>query len=171
MTDLPDLSLEPSVLTLQRERIAGLPEVYRGALERLCIELALHIESPEEIFASHHYTMEEATELVEQPAFIALLQKVTEDVRVNGLAFKHKIRAISEEVLPQALDMIQDPFCSAAVRADLIKWSAKLAGHEPKEVRDDGKTGTGLTLSITFSGNAPQTILSNREPITIEQEG
>ena len=166
-----DLPSEPStdVATLrQAGRIADLPEVYRGALERLCIELSLHMEAPEEVFAAHHYTPEQAAELLETPGFVAMLERVQKDVRENGVSFRHKARAISEEVLPVALDMINDPFISAAVRADLIKWSAKVAGNEPKEAKDEGKTGGGLVLSITFAGQPPEKIVSGREPITIE---
>ena len=43
-----------------------------------------------------------------------------------------------------------------AVRADLIKWTAKMAGLEPSE-KDKGMgggTGAGFTLNITFAGGA-----------------
>ena len=37
---------------------------------------------------------------------------------------------------------------------------------------DEGKTGTGLTLSITFAGAAPQQVIATqqREALTIDQE-
>ena len=168
-TDLPITVDTEAATARQAARLENIPEVYRGALERLCIELALHMEAPDEVFASHHYTPEQAAELVESPAFIAMLERVTKDVREQGLSFRHKAKAISEEVLPIALDMMTDTYISAAVRADLIKWVAKVAGNEPKE-KDEGRTGGGLTLSITFAGQAPQQVVTGavREPITIE---
>ena len=61
---------------------------------------------------------------------------------------------------------------SAAVRADLIKWAAKVAGNEPAPVKSNEVTGGGFSLSITFAGQAPQQIVTAaREPLTIEQEG
>lgn len=155
----------------QEQRLADAPALYRQQHERLALELALHMEEPNEVFARHHYTVEQAAELLDSPAFIALLERATTEVREQGLSFKVKAKAISEEALPYAWEMMSDPTCSAAVRADLIKWSATVAGHNPKPDKDEGKSGGGLTLSITFAGQPPQQVVSAHEVVTIEQEG
>jgi hypothetical protein len=43
------------------------------------------------------------------------------------------------------------------VRADLIKWTAKMAGLEPsdREKGGGGGAGSGFNLYITFAGGAP----------------
>ena len=156
--------------TRQAARMAGVPELYRKTHERLAVELALGMENAETVFAQYGYTQETALDLIESPAFIALLARVRKEVAESGLSFRSKAKAISEELLPYALIMATDPECSAAVRADLIKWSAKVGGNEPLPIKDDGKTGGGLTLSITFAGSQPQTVISVDEPLTIEQE-
>lgn len=172
-TDL--LPVEPPRDTAQDRqdaRLGNVPELYRTTHERLAVELALHVEDAEEIFARYHYTMEQAAELLASPAFTALLERVSREIRETGLSFRMKARAIAEDLLPYAHEMATDPLSSAAVRADLIKWSAKVADLEPKESKDTGKPpGGGLTLSITFAGQAPQQVVSGREPLTIEQEG
>lgn len=154
----------------QAARMAEVPELYRKTYERLAVELSLNMEDAEAIFRRYGFAPDQAADLVESPAFITLLERVTKDVRENGASFRAKAKAISEDLLPYAYDIAIDPQQSAAVRADLIKWSAKVAGNEPKEKDEARGSGSGLTLSITFSGNQPQTIVSTNEPLLIEQE-
>lgn len=167
MTDDELIPYEDASASRQTTRLAEVPELYRQAHERLAVELALHMDDAANVFARYHYTVEEAADLCESPAFITLLQRVTEEVRTNGLSFRMRAKAISEDLLPHAYDMATDPLCSSAVRADLIKWAARVAGNEPKE-KDESKTGGGLTLSITFAGQAPQQVVSAHETLTIE---
>ena len=75
---------------------------------------------------------------------------------------------MAEGLLPEVYDMSTDPLVSSAVRLDGVKWVAKMAGFEPKE-KDEGKTGGGFSLSITFAGQAPVQVV-NSEPLLIEQE-
>ena len=154
----------------QATRLAEIPELYRKTHERLAVELALKVDTPDAVFAEYGYTPEQAADLLETPAFEALLRQAAKEVAETGLSFRTKAKLLAGELLPYANDIATDPLQSAAVRADLIKWSAKVAGFEPKESKDDSKTGGGLTLSITFSGQQPQTVVSSREPLTIEQE-
>ncbi len=155
----------------QDRRMAEVPELYRQNHERLAVELALHMDDAEAIFASYHYTPDQAAELIESPAFIALLERVTKEVREQGLSFRMKARAIAEDLLPFAHEMATDANCSAAVRADLIKWASKVGDLDPKPSKDDSKTGGGLTLSITFAGQAPQQVVSAHETLTIDNGG
>ncbi|MHB8388056.1 MAG: hypothetical protein ACYDBH_00580 [Acidobacteriaceae bacterium] len=159
----------PSATELRQEaRLAGIPAIYRTTHERLACELALHIEEPEEVFARYGYGVDEAMALMETPAFALLLDRIAREIRESGLSFKMKARAQAEELLASSFVMATDPYVSAAVRADLIKWTAKMAGHEPRE-KEDGKLGGGLTLSITFAGQSPQKVVGH-EPLTLEQE-
>lgn len=153
----------------QALRLSALPAIYKTTHERLACELALHMEDPEEVFARYHYTPDQAVELMESPGFTKLLARVSAEVRESGLSFRMKARVIAEDLLPHAHEMATDPRMSAAVRADLIKWAAKVAALEPKEGKEDGKQGGGLNLSITFAGQPPMQIVQ-AEPLTIEQE-
>ena len=165
----PDLLPTDSPMdSRQDRRMAEVPELYRQTHERMAVELALHMDDAESIFASYHYTPDQAAELLESPAFVALLERVTKEVREQGLSFRMKARAIAEDLLPHAYEMATDASCSAAVRADLIKWASKVGDLDPKPTKDDSKTGGGLTLSITFSGQQPQTVVEARDVLTIE---
>ncbi|MBT9176533.1 MAG: hypothetical protein DDT20_00852 [Firmicutes bacterium] len=154
----------------QTARLADVPELYRKAHERLAVELALAgpmREEPEAVFARYGYTPDQAIALLESRVFLVLLERVGAEVREQGLSFRAKARAISEDLLPHAYEIATDPQQSAAVRADLIKWSAKVAGHEPKE-KDEVKGG-GFNLSITFAGQAPMKVVSS-DAALIEQQ-
>lgn len=153
----------------QDVRMAEVPSLYRETYERLAVELALNMDDAQAVFARHGHDLEAAAALVESPQFVALLQRVTDEVRENGTSFKMKARIQAEELLATSYDMATDPLISPAVRADLIKWTSKVGGLEPKD-KDEGKMGGGLTLSITFAGQAPQQVVTGHQPILIEQE-
>lgn len=152
----------------QQTRMEDVPELYRQTHERLAVELALHIEDAEEIFARYNYTPEQAAELCESPVFVMILQRATKEVQTSGLSFKTKAQLIAGELLPYAHDLATDPLVSAAVRLDSIKWTAKVAGFDKE--KDDQKSAGGFSLSITFAGEAPKTIVQSREPVTLIQE-
>ena len=170
MTDSTDLTPALPAADRQAERMAMVPEFYKTEYERLACELAMAPEDVESTFANYGYSVDEAAVLLESKAFLMILERVKREIHENGVSFRAKARVISEALLPHAYDMAQDPHCPSAVRADLIKWAAKVAGNEPKEDKTDNNTGSGLTLSITFAGQAPTQIVSTREPLTIEQE-
>lgn len=167
MTD-PFVSPEPTALTRQTERLAGAPALYQTSHERLAVELAMGMDSPENIFAAYNFTPDQAMELMESPPFKVLLTRVATEIRENGVSFKAKIKAIAEDLLPHMHDIATDPLQSAAVRADIGKWAAKLAGHEPSVKGDVSPGSGGFNLSITFAGQAPQAIITGHEPLTIE---
>ena len=164
-----DYAASPSSLR-QAARLEDVPEIYRKTHERLAVELAMHVDDAAEIFQRYGYTEDQAAELVESPAFIALMQYAQKAVVEEGLSFKMKAKLIAGELLPYAHDLATDPLISAAVRLQSIQWAAKMAGFEPKEAKDDGKTGGGLTLSITFAGQAPQQVVAIPQYQIIDQE-
>jgi len=162
---------EMGASTRQEERLSAIPALYKTTHERLACELALRMESPEEIFPRYGYDAEAAAALMESTAFTQLLERIGVEIRENGLSFRMKAKALSEELLPHAYDMATDPLVSSAVRADLIKWTAKVAGNEPAPQKGVEQGAGGFSLSITFAGQAPVAVVTGREPLTIEQEG
>lgn len=153
----------------QDARIAALPAIYKTTHERLACELALELEEPEEVFSRYGYTIEQGIALLETPLFAALCAKVGQEIRESGLSFKIKCRVQAEELLTHSFAIATDPLATTAERVKIIQWTAKMAGLEPKADKDDGKTGGGLNLSITFAGQPPMKVV-NGEPLTIEQE-
>lgn len=136
-------------------RMDAQPAVLRTAHERLAMELALRMESPEETFKRHGLTAEQGLELLQTAGFAKLLERMTVEVRENGVSFKMKSRAIAEDLLAEVHDMATDPLVSSAVRLDAAKSVVKWAGLEPKDDKEGARGGGGLTLSITFAGGGP----------------
>jgi hypothetical protein len=153
----------------QERRIAELPIVYKTRLEQLAYEIALGAEDTGPIFMRYGYTQEQAINLLADGHFAKMLERVTKDVRENGLSFRSKARLQAEELLQHSFNMATDENVNPSVRADIIKWTAKVGGLEPKE-KDEGKAaGGGFTLNLTFAGQSQQAVVSH-EPITIEAE-
>lgn len=152
----------------QEQRLKELPPLYRQALERLAYELALNMEPEQDTFKRHGYSIEEAQILIDSALFKVVLARVEKDVSENGLSFKAKAGAQAEELLAHSFEMATDPYVSAAVRADIIQWTARMAGYEPnKNVKDEGKGGSGgINLHLTFTQVEPLTV--GHQPITIE---
>jgi len=169
--ETPDPAESPMALR-QAARLENVPELYRKQYERLAVELALDVDDAESIFARYGYSPDQAATLMESPAFLLLVQSAAKEAQESGLSFRTKAKLIANELLPYAHEIATDPMNGAGVRLDAIQWTAKVAGLEPKETKDDGKTGGGLTLSITFAGQAPQQVVSatQYEPLTLEQE-
>lgn len=159
-------------LSRQDTRIAALPAAYKLQHERLAMELALKLEDSQVIFQRHGYDAQGALALIETPAFAALLQSAELEAREKGLSFRAKARVMAEDLLQHGYDIATDELASAAVRADLIQWMARVADLEPAPKPKDGTIpgAGGLHLSITFAGQAPQTVVSGHEPMTLEAE-
>ena len=145
------------------DRRTEIPAIYKTAHERLAVDLALRMANPEEVFTEHGFTPAQALELTESPAFTALCKRVSSEIRETGLSYRLKARAIAEELLPEAFDIATDPLQSGAVRAKIIEWVTRVAGHEPAPAKGGvGEGAGGFNLSITFAGQPPQQIMAGR---------
>lgn len=153
----------------QDARQAAVPALYKTTYERLACELALGMEEPEKIFSDYGYTPAQALELTESPAFTALCKRIGSEIRESGLSFKSKMKAVAEDLIPHAYDIATDPLQPATVRQKIIEWAAKMAGFEPAPAKGVEAGGGGFSLSITFAGQAPQQIVTGREPVLIDQ--
>ena len=142
----------------QEERLGSLPGAYRTKYERLALELAMAMDDADAIFARNGYTRDDALIMANSPAFAVILERTMREVKEQGLSFRAKARAQAEELLAHSFEIATDPTQSSAVRLDAIKWTAKVGDLEPK-VKEESKTGGGLTLSITFAGQAPQQVV------------
>ena len=160
----------PTADTRQEARIAAIPAVYKTKLERLACELALGMEDRETIFQQYGYSPDQALVLMETPSFVSLIDRIGGEVRETGLSFKSKMKAVAEDLIPHAYDMATDPLCSSSVRADIIKWAAKMAGFEPPPAKGVGAEGGGFNLSITFAGQGPATIVGHTPAIINQGE-
>ncbi len=154
----------------QEQRMQGVSALYKTKHEQLACELAMGMAEPEEIFQSYGYSPEQALALTESAAFSALCKRIGDEVRESGLSFKSKMKAVSEALIPHAFEIATDPLQPATVRAKIIEWAARLAGHEPAPAKNEGAGGAGgFHLSVTFAGQAPASIVGAHVPAVIEQ--
>lgn len=130
---------------------------------RLAFELALRIDPPEEVFNRYGVDAEQAVTLLANPTFAKVLKAYADDVREHGLSFRNKARIQAEDLLVHSYEIATDAEQPASVRAELIKWTAKMADLEPKP-KETAATGNGFNLQIVFSGEA------KTEPLTIQGE-
>ena len=121
---------------------------------RIAYEVALGIDEPEKVIAKYGLTEEQAAALALTPAFVATVAKYKEEVMAGGVSFKLKAKIQAEDLLSHSYLIATDPEAPMAVRADLIKWTTRVAGLEPKEDKGAG-VGGGFTLNISFAGDRP----------------
>lgn len=121
---------------------------------RMAYELALELDSPTEIMERYGVSEARARELISNPAFITTVKKYREEIVAGGVGFRLKAKMQAEDLLTHSYLLATDPEVPASVRADLIKWTAKVADLEPKEKKGEGQ-GNGFVLNITFTGDRP----------------
>lgn len=129
----------------------------------LPIELALKTYPESTIYTQYGYTQEEFYNLARTPAFVSALSDATQLVKEEGGAFKLKARIQAEEMLKTSWTLVHNNDTPSSVRADLIKWTARVAGFEPKQ-NEQFTPNKGSGFSITI--NIPQT---PSEPTRIEK--
>jgi hypothetical protein len=139
---------------------------------RLAYEIALDLDSPVEVFARYGYVEDAAVALLSDPVFGRTVTSYREEIKTSGIGFKLKAKIQAEDLLTHSYQIATDPEVPASVRADLIKWTAKVAGYEPKD--EAGKAGGGgaFALNITFAGQAPVTVsaVPQKSVAVIDQE-
>jgi hypothetical protein len=124
---------------------------------RIAYAIALGLDSPSAVITKYGLTLEQGKELMALPGFIATVKKYKDEVATQGVSFRLKAKIQAEDLLTHSYILATDPEVPAAVRADLIKWTAKMAGLEPSEKGEKGGgVGSGFALHITFAGGAPQ---------------
>ena len=140
---------------------------------RLAYELALKIDDPVAVFERYGIDEDEALRLMGLPAFRDAILKFDAEIREHGIGFRSKARVIAEELLEHGHDIATDASQSGAVRADLIKWFAKVGDLEPAPKKNDGGDAAArYQFQIIFSGSQPaQTMtIEKHQPLTIEGE-
>lgn len=121
---------------------------------RVAYEIALGVDQPGAVFEKYGMAEEQAAALAANAAFVATVAKYQEEVLASGVSFKLKAKIQAEDLLTHSYLIATDPEAPMSVRADLIKWTARVAGLEPKEDKGSGSAG-GFTLNISFAGERP----------------
>lgn len=120
----------------------------------LPIEIALRVAPLAEIRAAYNIEWEEWEELRANPTFRKAVLDAQEKAQEDGFTYKTKARLQAEALLTTSWNLIQDASTPAAVKADLIKFTTRVAGYDvPKGVA--GESGGGFQININL-GSAPE---------------
>lgn len=115
----------------------------------LPVEIALRMAPLPEIRAAYGITWEEWEELRLNPAFRKAVIDAQEKAQDEGFSFKTKARMQAEALLATSWKMIQDVATPAAVKADLIKFTTRVAGYDaPKGVLGEGGGGFQIVINL-----------------------
>ena len=117
----------------------------------LPLDVALRSASPQELREEYNLNQTEWDNLKANPYFLADLRKTIEDLKKEGMSFKLKARLQAEEYLKTVYQMVTDTTGNVppAVRADLIKFVARVGGLDNKEVQA-GQVGNALQININL---------------------
>lgn len=122
---------------------------------RMAYEIAQGIEDPAEIAARYTHSADEWEVLKKHRPFLMAVARYRGELKEKGYTFKTKAAMQAEDLLATAYLMAKDAGCPPAVRADLIKWTAKVAGYEPDQRNASAAaSGAGFQININL-GETP----------------
>lgn len=133
------LATPPSTFKLRAD--PALPHYPRGLVLDLCLKTA----PVAELLEAYKISVEDFKKLVEHPVFRQDIRDMKEKLRDEGFSFKVKAQAQAEAYLHEAWRLVHDPDTPANVRSDLIKWTTKVAGLEPKQ---DAQTNVAVNVDM-----------------------
>jgi len=100
---------------------------------RLPIDLAMGVETHEQVLLRHGVSAEDYQQWAMTLAFRRVIAEAAKEVRDNGLTFKRMCAAIAEDFLGEIDAKLHDPELGFVTKMDTFKTVAKLGGLEPKE--------------------------------------
>ena len=121
--------------------------------EGLALELVLQTAPPEEILAAYGLSTAQFAAIAQTPAFKKEFEGYLEMSKEDGFSYKMKSRAQADGMLKVQWEMVHNEDTPASVRADLIKFVARVAGYDKKDVRggdDDGVSREKITININL---------------------
>lgn len=127
--------------------------------DRFALDLAMTLEGsgdkPAELLREHGYTPADLEAFGKDPLFAQRVNGYRTQLRERGLTFKLKAQVQAELLLDTSWDLIHTPDVSAAVKADLIKWTSKVAGFDNNKDTSGG-SDNGVVININMGdANAP----------------
>lgn len=128
--------------------------------DRFVHDLAMTLEGSGSTVANllkeYDYSKDDLVAFGEEPIFKQRVDYWRKELKNNGqgAVFKLKAMAQAELLLDTSWNIIHNDEASPAVKADLIKWTAKMAGYEP--TKEAGSADSGVRINIIM-GDATQT--------------
>jgi hypothetical protein len=114
----------------------------------LPVELALGDMPRKDILASYSVNKDKWERLRTNAVFVKAVRDAKEQLAKEGASFRIKAKMQAEQLLETSWRLIHDKYTPASVKADLIKYTTKVAGLEPKEGQITG--GNNLQININL---------------------
>ena len=119
----------------------------------LPVELALRTASVQDICESYGISAAEWKVMRTDPALIEAVREAASMLKTEGVSFKIKAQLQAEELLRTSWTLIHDDNTPPNVKADLIKFTIRVAGRDPTANRADSLNGVrGLQINIDLGG-------------------
>lgn len=157
-------------VALGEESTAVLP-VPRGDVPdydaRMVYEIAQGLENPAGIAERYGISPEVWELFTKHKPFLMAVARYRQEFKDSGYTFRVKAHLQAESLLQTAYIMAQSAATPAPVRADLIKWTAKVAGLEP-DSRDAGSHSnpSGFQININLGPGKGVTVDGRALPVT-----
>lgn len=127
--------------------------------DRFALDFAMTLEGsgdkPEALLARYRFTADDLQAFSQEPLFMKKVEQYQAQLKKEGVSFHLKAKAQAELLLDTSWRIIHDDETSPAVKADLVKWTAKMAGYEPS--KESGPSDSGVKINIIM-GNASQNV-------------
>ena len=98
----------------------------------LVLDLALKSAPVADLLDAYDISTEAFREIARNPVFRRDMLEMRDKLKEEGFSFRLKAQAQAEQYLQQAWKLVHDGNTPSNVRADLIKWTTKVAGLEPR---------------------------------------
>lgn len=127
--------------------------------DRFIHDLAMTLEGSGSTVSSllkeYDFSQDDLVAFSEEPLFAQRVEYWRGQLKNQGTTFKLKAMAQAELLLDTSWDVIHGIDVSPAVKADLIKWTAKMAGYEPTKESGVGDQGVRINIIMGDATNAP----------------
>lgn len=127
--------------------------------DRFAQDLAMTLEGSgskmPDLLKEYDLTPDDLTAFSAEPLFAQRVEHWRNQLQTEGFTFRLKAKAQAEELLDTSYTIIHDRDVSPAVKADLIKWTAKMAGYEPTKDSGMGESGVKINIFMGDPTNAP----------------
>jgi hypothetical protein len=126
----------------------------------LPLEVALQTAPLEEIKDSYNISDEEWEALRTNDQFRREVLKYQEEAKEEGYSFRTKAKMQAEGLLATSWSLIHNEDTPAAVKADLIKFTTRIAGYEPNP-KSAAEMGTAFQININMGGQSASATIPN----------
>lgn len=139
--------------------------------DRLFLDLAIGLDSFEDICDNYNIPESELPSLDEDPLFRRRVRLAKQAVHDDGVAFKARCRTIVADAIATVESIIEDPEAPASVRLEAFKTLVKFGELEPKQdVKSVASMSPGLSLTIIAPNSEVKTAYTPSSALLTHQE-